>query len=315
VIDLRYRILPSAGTPRYCRLLLHYCQKSILNLHVSSYYHGWRGSGLTQNITSGYDLTSRDETRALSSFLQKNPVLKSLALVFRPDWPPSVHDYWFPEGVKRPTHEATLQMFKMYGRIPSTFISSVLVALDLSLLTNLTLLRSDFLLIEALETVVRRLTNLHIDIGVTLRRRHYKVLQRLLWFIQDLRHVYLNIPGSSMFGTYPPTVVNPQESGLLLTLTNRFYLWPLRDKIRSLSVNDANILNEENVLPRHGYASSYTRSRLSEFRDLCSNFVHLQQLGWHMFGPCTELEALNLLVSPMHAAIYLDLATNSCRIP
>ena len=281
-----------------CLDYLYKQQKRLTHLHINTVPLPWFERLTFRDITIGFH-TVHDKTRRLRDLLEQLSSHAALTLAFWDGWTSDVHQYWL-RWAAFTMRKVALRQFTVYGSMPDSFWMGVSERLDLSHLTSLTLIKCGFELLEILHSTVQSLVNLHICLGSSLGESRLLILEEMFNTNVELRHVYLDIHDSEF--EYDPrdnlyNIIRTSNSSVPPPLKERAYLWPLRHRLKSLSLNDGDFIEhfaDEDV--RAGYGPRWNASALEELNEICRHFRTLQQLGWNMCEPHLPSEELDLLV-------------------
>lgn len=252
-----------------------------------------------QDITIGFH-TVYDKTQSLDALLNRLSSSPALTLAFWGGWTSEVHQHWL-HWTDQTTSKVVPQQMTVLGSMPDTFWQAVSGKLDLSCLTSLTVVKCDFDVLEALRKSIHSLVRLNVCCGISLGDARLYVLHDIFETNKELEHVHLDVNDTQLEFAPRNSLYNKllrSHHNIPSSLKERAYLWPLRHRIKSLPLNDAEFLEhcaDEDV--RAGYGTRLNTFVLRELNDICIHFPRLQQLGWNVFGPRTHFDMLNLLVS------------------
>lgn len=252
-----------------------------------------------QDITIGFH-NAYDKTQRLNDLLDRLSSSRALTLAFWGGWTSEVHQHWL-NWTDKTTHKITPQELTALGSMPDKFWQAVSGKLDLSHLTSLTLIKCDFDVLGALRKSIHSLVKLNVCCGTSLGDVRLYMLQDIFETNTELEHVHLDIHDTQLESAPRNSLYNDlllSHHKIPFSLKERAYFWPLRHRLKSLSLNDAEFLEhcaDEDV--RAGYGTRLNTFVLRELNDICIHFPRLQQLEWNVFEPRTHFDMLNLLVS------------------
>jgi hypothetical protein len=257
-----------------CLQHLNHYQTSIQNMHIISCNPLLIVSHQRRNLTVGfYDVDGK--TLDFVQFAKHLSPTDSLSLDFGDDgWCTDVSNFWQDYEVPLPGQAIQTKALTYSGFMPTAFTSRMYQLFDLSMITDLRLIDINFsvLLIDLAPFVeLCNLTRLQCcSLDAVSPDQNLDILHDFFGRNRSLEHVYL-----SMSGLEHRPICGPEELDTETSIEKASYLWPLRNRLKSLAWHDT----YPRCLDCYGACCSTPYLKPSWLKSLCSNFSKLQQLG------------------------------------